>query len=242
MLHFKNKDQRRRAPIAAVCAEQPEDISEYSDFELCKYQTPLPALWDIWAVKEEREGSLNKTVCHIECVILLSFPIKPFFTSEKPHQTSGFLSWICNHCFLIKVINPCRCVQSPLPSGACAWFQELSCFYLVCGGGMFSAADSSSQLDLEEALSWAAAWFPPHRFKDWPTSGVLDDCGSVCRKSLQYIDFCNSMWPAPFLHKLHSFYINFNTKSHCSKQFAIQSVGSHALQQHVCAHRNAPWC
>lgn len=38
-----------------MCVEQPEDISEYSDFELCKYQTSLPALGDIWAAKEERE-------------------------------------------------------------------------------------------------------------------------------------------------------------------------------------------
>lgn len=55
VVHFKNKDQSWREPGAAMCVEQPEDISEYSDFELCKYQTSLPAVWDIWAVKEERE-------------------------------------------------------------------------------------------------------------------------------------------------------------------------------------------
>lgn len=55
VFHFKNKDPRRREPVAAVCVEQPEDISEHSDSELCKYQTSLPALWDIRAVREERK-------------------------------------------------------------------------------------------------------------------------------------------------------------------------------------------
>lgn len=55
VVHFKNKDQSWREPGAAVCVEQPKDISEHSDFELCKYQTSLPVLGDIWAVKEEKE-------------------------------------------------------------------------------------------------------------------------------------------------------------------------------------------
>lgn len=90
VFHFKNKDPRRREPVAAMCVEQPEDISEHSDLELCKYQTSLPALWDIRAVKEERKVLWIKCFATLNVSVYVVSYKEPFFTSEKTHQTSGF--------------------------------------------------------------------------------------------------------------------------------------------------------
>lgn len=132
------------------------------------------------------------------------------------------------------MINPCRCIQSPLPSGACVWFKSAPFFSCVWWDVPLWAIVSS----------WCCTAAPGrgpflgyclillHKFKvDWPTFGILEDCGSICSQSLQYIDFYNPVWPAPFLHKLHDFYINLLHRSHtCSRQLAIRSVGKMLLK------------
>lgn len=56
MLHFQNRVAGGGAWIAVEYVEQQKDISKYSYFALCKYQTSASSLMSYLSrVKEERE-------------------------------------------------------------------------------------------------------------------------------------------------------------------------------------------